>query len=440
MALSFETTSFWFAMRVLIVDKNGDGMLDTVLRAQQAGHTIKWFIRTFDREKRPIGQGLAERVNDWRSWMSWADMVLLSDNALYMAEIPAWRSRGCVIVGGDNRSAEWEIDRNVGMQVLREAGIPIPNYREFSDYDSAIKYVERHGEVFYSKPCKAVDDKSLSAKTGVKEDPTYTLRRWKKKYRRPPCNFILQEEIRDGIEFAVGAWFGPAGFSDGWEENWETKRLFPGDLGENTGETGTTIRYVKRSKLADQMLRPLEQQLSDIGFIGNVDLNTIVDQDGTAYPLEFTMRFGLPAWMIETVLFDCDPIEFLYAVATGEDTRGAHRMNEVAVGVVMSIPPYPHIVSDYDKIIGVPLYGETENFHPAEMQAGEDTALMSAGDYIGVATGTGDTVREAARGAYRVLNKLSMPSSPFWRVDIGQRLRKELPRLQEHGFAQGMEY
>jgi phosphoribosylamine---glycine ligase len=429
-------------MRVLIVDKNGDGMLDTVLRAQQCGHQIKWFIRTFDKAKRPVGQGLAERVPEWRSHMQWADLVIVADNSLYMSEFDAWRARGCNILGGNNRSAEWEIDRNVGMQVLKRAGIPVAPYREFNDYDSAIRYVEREGEVFYSKPCKAVDDKSLSAKTGVEEDPAYTLRRWKTKYRRPPCPFILQSQLK-GIEYAVGVWFGPAGFADGWEENWETKRMFPGDLGENTGEMGTTLRYVKRSKLADKVLKPLEDQLDRIGFIGNCDVNCIVDEEGTAWPLEFTMRFGLPSWMIETALFDCDPIEFLYAVAAGESTVGAHRMNEIAVGVVIAIPPYPHAVPDYDKIIGVPLYGTEkamEHFHPAELQAGETTDFMSAGDYLGVATGVGETVREAARGAYRVLDKLSVPASPFWRVDISQRLRKDLPRLQEHGFASGMEY
>jgi hypothetical protein len=49
-------------------------------------------------------------------------------------------------------------------------------------------------------------------------------------------------------------------------------------------------------------------------------------------------------------------------------------------------------------------------------------------------------VRQAAREAYKTLGKLSMPGSPFWRIDIGGRLKKELPRLQEHGFAAGMEF
>ena len=94
-------------------------------------------------------------------------------------------------------------------------------------------------------------------------------------------------------------------------------------------------------------------------------------------------------------------------------------------------------------MIGLPLYGMTDeiadHWHSCEMMAGEG-GMVSAGDYIGVATGTGDTVREASKAAYRVLGKLSMPGSPFWRNDIGKRLSRDLPKLQEHGFATGMEY
>jgi phosphoribosylamine--glycine ligase len=68
-------------------------------------------------------------------------------------------------------------------------------------------------------------------------------------------------------------------------------------------------------------------------------------------------------------------------------------------------------------------------------------SYASAGDYLLVATGTGDTVRQARGGAYRVLKSLKdTPGSPFWRVDIGQRLRKELPEYQRHGFALSMKF
>jgi phosphoribosylamine--glycine ligase len=267
------------------------------------------------------------------------------------------------------------------------------------------------------------------------------LRKWKKKHGRPPCPFLLQDGI-EGIEFAAGAWFGPGGFGDGWEENFEHKRFCAGDIGPNTGEMGTVMRYTRKSKLADKVLTPLKQQLDRLGYVGNVDVNCIVDNAGNVWPLEFTMRLGWPAYNIETALFDCDPIEFFHALASGESTRGAHKMNEIAVGVVMALPPYPHSPRDYEEIVGVPIYGvPADGWHPCECQAGSlDEQMSSAGSYIGITTGTGSTVREAARGAYKTLRKISMPASPFYRNDIGKGLARQLPLLQEHGFATGMEY
>jgi phosphoribosylamine---glycine ligase len=427
-------------MRVLLVCDAGDGLLDLGLRSQVMGHTIRYFLRKFDARTRPVGRGLLERVPDWRAHMDWSDIVILEANGFSMLEFENWRRRGCVIIGGNPESAAWELDRAKGMEVFRKAGVPVPPFREFNDYASAIKHVERAGEVMYSKPCSDTADKSLSAKTGIDEDPTWQLRKWQRKHGRPPCPFLLQEQVK-GVEAAVGVWIGPAGFADGVERNFEEKKLMSGALGPNSGEMGTVMQYVRRDKLFDQVLRPCEEQLAALGACLNVDVNCIVDESGTAWPLEWTMRLGWPAWMLETSLLDCDPIEFLYAVACGEDTRGAHRLNEVCVGVVMAIPPFPHPPRDYEEVIGLPLYGTVdEHWHPAEMQVGDDTDLMSAGDYLGVATGCGATVREAARGAYSTLRKLSMPSSPFWRIDIGQRLRRELPKLNEFGYAVGMEY
>ena len=425
-------------MRVLLICDAGDGLLDLALRSA-GDHSVKVFIRKFDRRTRPIGVGLIDRVDAWQPWIQWADITILEGNGVYMAELAAWKARGCRIIGGTPESAAWELDRKKGMEVFRKAGIPIPEFREFNDYTEAIRYVERRGEVFYSKPCSDTADKSLSAKTGIPEDPAWMLRKWKKKHGRPPCPFLLQEGI-DGIEFAAGAWFGPAGFAEGWEENFEHKRFCAGDIGPNTGEMGTVMRYVRRSKLAERMLVPLSSQLEKLGYVGNVDVNCIIDENGSAWPLEFTMRLGWPAFNIETDLFACDPVEFFQALASGEPIRGGHAFDRISVGVVLALPPYPHPPRDYEEIVGVPVYGEGEGFHPCEMMKGESSDFSSAGHYLGVAVGTGATVREAARGADKVLRGISMPGSPFWRNDIGRKLSRQLPALQEHGFARGLEY
>jgi phosphoribosylamine---glycine ligase len=428
-------------MRILLICDAGDGLLDLALRAQALGHKVRFFLRKFDPRTRPIGVGLVERVDDWRAHMDWADLVVLESNGKYMAEMTMWQERGCKIIGGSAESAAWELDRAKGMSVFKKAGIAVPSYREFNDYTEAIQFTERRGIPFYSKPCSDTADKSLSAKTGVSENPAWMLRKWKKKHGRPPCPFLLQEAI-EGVEFAVGAWFGPGGFSDdGYQESHEHKKLFAGDVGPNCGESGTVMRYVRRSKIAQKVLEPLSEELYRLGYVGYIDVNSII-ADGHPWPLEFTARNGYPCFNIELSMLDCDPCEFLMALACGESTKGAHRMNEPAVGVVMALPPYPNSPRDYDEIVGVPLYGDLgEAWHPCEMQAGEDGAEQaSAGGYLGVATGTGDTVRQAARRAYRVLDHLSMPASPFWRDDIGERLRREIPLLNEHGFAVGLEY
>ena len=66
--------------------------------------------------------------------------------------------------------------------------------------------------------------------------------------------------------------------------------------------------------------------------------------------------------------------------------------------------------------------------------------LLTAGSYVLVATGTGESVSAAAKGAYRVINSLDLPASPMFRNDIGKRLAKQLPVLEALGYSAGMTY
>src|SRR5215469_8661601 len=335
-------------MRLLFIDRAGDGLLDTAWRARLAGHQVKYFLRDYDRDKRPVGRGLVDLIDDWRPWARWADLALLSSNDLYMAELERWQRDGLPVIGGNVESARWEHDRAYGMRVFKQAGIPVPPYREFTDYGEAAAYVKRRKLPFASKPSGNCDDKALSYVAKTSDDLLFMLDRWKREGKRQGVEFILQEKV-DGIEMAVGAWFGPGGFAPGWEENFEFKKMCAGDLGPNTGELGTVMRLVRASKLARSVLEPLEDRLAAIGYVGNIDVNCIIDQDGTPWPLEFTTRFGWPAWNIETALYDGDPIEFLGQVAAGAPPTG-RRLGEIAVGCYMRF-------LDGRGIIGAPIYG-----------------------------------------------------------------------------------
>lgn len=432
-------------MKILIVEPHADGLLDLALRAAAHGHQCRYFLRDYDQHRCPVGRGLVERVPDWRASTRWADLVILGSLGYAQAEFDRMKADGVQIIGAPGEAAAWELDRMVGMQVFRKAGIPVPPYRQCRTLDEAIAYAKSRDEGMAAKPCGDVTDKSLSfvGKTG--KEMIWRLGRWKREHKQFPQGIILQDRI-EGIEFAVGGWIGPGGFAEGWEENAEEKRLFAGNLGPNCGEAGTVMRLQRSSKLADKVLKPLEDRLVSLGYTGNIDVNCIVDDDGNPWPLEFTVRFGYPAINIELALHDGDPIEFLAGLAAGKPPR-SRRLNEVAVGVVMALPPYPFGHEKSDEVVGVPVWGITagieDALHPVMMQIAEIEGTptpATAGSYVLVATGTGSSVTAARDGAYRVLNRLTVPASPFYRVDIGQRLRSQIDKLNEHGYATGLVY
>lgn len=761
-------------MRLLCLDQ-GAFALDFLMRCQDWGHDVRWYVPAKERTQF-IGKGLVERVDDWRPWARWADLIFLPDNTKFLTQLEPYRRDGAKIVGPTPETAAWELDRNEGMRVFKRHGIPVPPYREFTDYDAAIAYVRREGRAFVSKPCGDEPDKSLSYVAKSPADLIYMLERWQKAKRHKGA-FILQEKV-DGVEMAVGGWFGPHGFNRGWMENWEEKKLMAGGLGVacfdetsevltaegwkfwpdvteddlfctlkdstivydkpsqmvvadfdgeligwqsetvdvlvtpnhnmyvqddharkpfffepaeatekvkrlimrsggswigedraeqlpafyqgsltawaallgayiadgscrqrsvvfgncpahkakeftaiaaaagfsacmygkdlyinsrnladalrpfgysinkqvpayikdatpeviaaflrgygagdgsrrptnliyttisrrlcddlqelllkigqvgvvtlrdrrgyshevngysvhnrhisydisvsrqrlkanlspkisyrkrhvgkiycvtvpshviyvrrngkpcwigQTGEMGTILRYVEASKLADKVLKPLAPALKRAGYCGYVDVNCIIDDKGTPWPLEFTMRPGWPLFNIQQRLHDGDPVTWLADLADGRDSN-VFKLNEIAAGVVLAIPDFPYSHLTLKEVTGVPVYGLTpalmEKVHPCEMMQGEvpqDLAgtvltapcLVTAGDYVLVASGLGATVRQARASAYRVLKRLKVPNSPMWRIDIGLRLAQELPRLQAMGYATSLSF
>ena len=427
--------------RLLVISVHAEYELDFLLRCQADGWECKFFSDPSNKRGLMVGKGLVDRVDDFEKWMRWADVVFLADNTKYVQRMDQWRKQGVRIVGPTVETADWEIDRVLGMNVFEECGIPCPPYKEFTDYDTAIAYVKKQDRAFVSKPCGAVTDKSLSYVAPTPEALVFMLGRWKERGKTKP-SFILQEKIA-GIEFAVGGWFGPHGWNKGWEENFEHKKLMHGDLGPNCGEAGTVTRYVRTSKLANKVLKPLTDKLLRAGYVGCIDVNCIIDESGHPWPLEFTNRPGVPAFQIQQALTAGDHAEWLLDLCDGVDSQPLV-YDQIAVGIVMAIPPYPYGRGTDDEIVGIPIYGMTarnqDSIHPSMIMQGRD-GWVTAGDYVLCATGVADTVSQARDKALNVLDHLKdTPASPFWRRDVGNRLSKQLPELQAMGYATGMEY
>ena len=436
-------------MRLLIVDSQGVA-LEWSIRCKDAGHSVKHFIPQTEKTKH-IGRGLVEVVDDLEKWLFWPDIIFVTDNTKYLRHVERARAYGIPCIAPTEETAAWELDRSIGQGMLRKVGVPVPSFVEFNDYDKAIAYVKSRMERFVSKPNND-DDKSLSYVAKSPEDMIYMLERWKRAGKLKG-SFMLQEFVK-GVEMAAGGWFGPDGWNAGWCENFEFKKLCVGNLGVATGEQGTVLRFVKQSKLAKKVLSPLTSFLSRAKYVGYVDVNCILDEGGTPWPLEFTMRPGWPTFQIQQALLDGDPLTWLYNLATGK-ASAPFRFDEVAIGAILSVPDYPYSHLTRKEVIGIPIYGITPALRPhlhfCEIMMGEapiargetiqsERMPVTAGDYVLLATATHETVSGSREALYRRLNRLLVPNSPMWRTDIGTRLAKELPTIQAMGFATGMQY
>jgi len=442
-------------MKILIIDPSGCGCgLSFGLRSEAAGHEVKIFIRhNKDGSRAEVGDGgLIKRVSSWEEHMKWADLIFVTDNIYYIHGLERYRDQGFPIFGANLAGTRWEQERDYGEMILNKAGIETIPSQTFDNYDDAIAYVKENPRRFVSKPI-GDGDKTLSYVAKSAADMLYMLNRWKKK-NSFKGKFILQE-FRPGHEFGVGGWFGASGFAKYFCESWEHKKLMDGELGVTTGEQGTIVRYTQDSKLANEMLMPLEDMLHGIGYTGYIDVNCIVDKKGKAWPLEFTTRPGWPLFNIQMSLHKGDPAEWMLDMIDGKDTLKVS--DKIACGVVVTIPDYPYSRMTKKENSGYPIWGLTmedaiNDVHLCEVQWGKGPAMIdgelkdnipmfvTAGDYVCTVVGLGDSIEKARDAVYgKIKKKIEIPNSIAYRTDIGEKVQKCLDDLQSCGYATEVE-
>jgi phosphoribosylamine--glycine ligase len=427
-------------MRILgIGDYNDLGSI--YLRLQDEGHEVR--VHIAEEGSCDVLAGLVTTTPAWERELDWVrdDGLVLFEEVGRGALQDQLRRDGVRVLGGSELGDRLEQDRAFAQRVLTDMGLPTLPTNAFTSFADAIAFLEhspRRCVLKFNGSTFSSDMNYVGARPDAL-DVLAVLRRhqmtWEENWDETP-SFILMDHVT-GVEIGLGSFFNGERFVGPINLDWEHKRFFAGDVGELTGEMGTVVTYRGGERLFAATLAKIESLLREGKHVGYVNLNTIVNADGI-WPLEFTCRFGYPGFAILSALFAEPAGEILRRIASGETASFATHEG-FAVGVVLTVPPFPYH-HGYDELSkGMPIYlpelsaEERVHLHFGEV-ALVDGTLVTAGQigYVMVVTGRGPTIEDAQRAAYDLIARIGIPNVRY-RNDIGDALRTrglaELARL-----------
>lgn len=429
-------------MRFLGVGETND-LGDMYLRLIKQGHEVR--VHMSDESSSGVMQGMLEFTSDWCRELDWireadGDGIILFETASAGDAQDDLRSDGFNVVGGSALGDRLEGDRAYGQEVLRGLGLQTASSRVFHCFNDGLDFIrETPGRYVFKLNGSNWPSASTyigQMDTGADMIALITVTRDKWTLDERP-SFVLMDYL-EGVEVGVGAFFNGERFLGPANLDWEHKRLFPGDIGELTGEMGTVVTYRGAERMFDATLSRMAPMLRESGYRGYINLNTIVNDRGV-WPLEFTCRFGYPGFPILDSLHEEGWDSIFAAIIAGERTTIRTR-NNFSVGVVLTVPsfPYPDGYSDLGK--GTPICfrdtmtdADRDSLHYGEVSV-HDGRLVTAGmvGYVMVVTGIGETVESARVEAYERVGKVVIPNMRY-RDDIGVRFmardRAEMQRL-----------
>ena len=427
------------------------------LSIKNEGHDVLLYLnQSTDALKGTISRNLfAERMDN----MSKDDLIIY-ENKSFNGEPIELRKKGFNVIGGGKITDKIELDRVFGNKLAGLLGIKVPEMIEVNSFEEIRNLIlERGGKWVLKQEGKLNDIKGLNfvSKMDNSEDLLDFLeileKNWIEDLKK---DFVMQEKI-EGHEMAVGSFWNGTEFmkdQDGDElcyENWEHKALFPGNLGEATGEQYTVIQCTKAkySKIFSETLEKCRPLLKEIDYRGYFDVNTIINEKG-AWFLEFTPRMGVPFASGLLEIHKSSWYDFLLAIASGGQDKKFEYDDRYCIVSWLYTKPFPaynshrlvEIYKDQDKKEEMKYIEETMSFkmsnpdgiklnfkkdftkedwshiHPDSLVWRNNRLQIANSDgYILTATQSDDTVEGAGEKLNELLKKIIVPKA-FWRNDF----------------------
>ncbi|HDZ5113020.1 TPA: phosphoribosylamine--glycine ligase [Campylobacter jejuni] len=352
--------------------------------------------------------------------------IVGSESFLAEGVVDIFKQQGLAIFGPSKAAAMLETSKSFMKSFLKKYRIKTAKFLNTNDIEKAKNFI------YSLTPPIVVKADGLCAGKGVIIAKTH------------------EEAIEETAKMLSGESFGDAGklvvieeFLDGYELSifavcdgndfvllpaaQDHKKLLDNDQGPNTGGMGA---YAPSSLANESLLRKVQKDIilptlagmkkEGAEFCGVLFIGAMI-VGNKPYVLEFNVRFGDPECEVLMPLIE-DPLELILA-ATQRHLRHAKIKikKEFAVGVVCASENYPYKSSPKSEIT---VNNIPENSHISYAGVSlEDGKLMADGGRVLVCVGTGKSIEEAQKNAYKLCDNVNFKGKQY-RKDIAHQVLK----------------
>src|SRR5437879_3382006 len=191
-------------------------------------------------------------------------------------------------IGDSTLADQLEEDRIFGLEFMQKCGLLVAPWEAFDNHADGIRHIKKRDKRLVFKPIGEQDDKST---TYVSRDAADMVRYFDILFRSAKVSKYILQDFVEGVEASTEVYINGQGY---WALNHtiETKKFLNGELGPNTGCSGSLCWMARRDNaLFEKGLKKCVAPLQEMGYVGPIDLNTISNPEG-CWALEFTPRFG----------------------------------------------------------------------------------------------------------------------------------------------------
>jgi phosphoribosylamine--glycine ligase len=356
------------------------------------------------------------------------DLTIVGPEApLVSGVVDLFESKGLKIFGPSQAASQLEGSKAFTKDFLARHNIPTAEYQNFTEIEPAIAYVHEKGAPIVVKA------DGLAAGKGVivamtNEEAESAIRDMLADNRFGDAGSrVVIEEFLDGEEASFIVMVDGKNILP-FATSQDHKRVGNGDTGPNTGGMGAyspapVVTPDIHQRIMNEVINPTVQGMAseDMPYKGFLYAGLMIMADGTPKVIEYNCRFGDPETQPIMMRLQSDLMQLcLTAIEGNLDNAIIEFDQRAAVGVVLASGGYPNSYRKGDTISGLTDNGSNEKkvFHAGTKM--DNGKVVTSGGRVLCATALGNTVSEAQKSAYSLVNEIKWQDM-FYRNDIAYR-------------------